>query len=69
MDVQRFAQEITYSAPEYLDLLRTFSGHRALDTTALAGLLDSIRDLIDNHYEGSVTKRTLHELITAGRRR
>lgn len=69
MQVQRFTQEITYSAPEYLDLLRTFSGHRALDPTALTGLLDSIRDLIDNQYGGSVTKRTLHELITARRRR
>lgn len=69
VEVQRFTQEITYSAPEYLDLLRTFSGHRALDATALTGLLDSIRDLIDNHYGGSVTKRTLHELITARRRR
>ncbi|WP_371544647.1 class I SAM-dependent methyltransferase [Streptomyces sp. NBC_00554] len=68
VQIQRFTQEITYSAPEYLDLLRTFSGHRALDPTALTGLLDSIRDLIDNQYGGSVTKRTLHELITARRR-
>lgn len=65
--VRRFAQEITYSTSEYLDLLLTFSNHRALDTTALTGLLDDVRDLIDHQNGGSVTKRTLHELITAGR--
>lgn len=67
VEVQRFAQEITYSAQAYLDLLRTFSGHRALDTAALTGLLDCIRALIENRHGGSITKRTLHELITARR--
>ncbi|MFI6333644.1 class I SAM-dependent methyltransferase [Streptomyces sp. NPDC050535] len=65
--VRSFAQENTYSAPEYLDLLRTFSNHRAMDTTALTGLLHCVTDLIDNHNGGSVTKRTLHHLITARR--
>ncbi|MFE9763620.1 class I SAM-dependent methyltransferase [Streptomyces sp. NPDC005808] len=67
VEVRRFAQEITYSAPEYLDLLCTFSNHRALDATALTGLLDCVGDLIENRNGGSVTKRTLHELITARR--
>jgi SAM-dependent methyltransferase len=67
VQVRSFAQEITYTVPQYLDLLRTFSNHRALDTTSLTGLLDCVRDLIENRNGGRVTKRTLHQLITARR--
>ncbi|MFD5625132.1 class I SAM-dependent methyltransferase [Streptomyces sp. NPDC127072] len=64
---RRFGQEITYSAAAYLDLLRTFSNHRALDPTALTGLLRCVTDLIEDHNEGSITKRTIHDLITGHR--
>lgn len=65
--VSRYFQDIAYSAGQYLDVLLTYSGHRALDDTARQGLLTCIRDLIENRYGGSVTKRYLHELVIAPR--
>ncbi|MEU3741028.1 class I SAM-dependent methyltransferase [Streptomyces sp. NPDC032198] len=66
--VRRFARDITYTADQYLDVLRTYSGHRALDEETRAGLLGCVRELIDGTYGGSITKRYLHELITASAR-
>lgn len=65
--VTRFEQDITYTADQYLDVLRTYSGHRALDSTRRAGLLTCVRDLIEKGYGGRITKRYLHELILATR--
>ncbi|MEU2284138.1 methyltransferase domain-containing protein [Streptomyces sp. NPDC013178] len=65
--VRRHAQEVTYSADAYIDVLLTYSGHLALDEPARQGLLTCIRDLIENRYGGTVTKRYLHELVTARR--
>ncbi|MGW7544824.1 class I SAM-dependent methyltransferase [Streptomyces sp. NPDC054770] len=60
-------QEITYTTDQYLDVLLTYSNHRALPEAARNGLLASIRELIDSGYGGVVTKRYWHELITAVR--
>lgn len=65
--IRRFSREITYTTEAYLDVLRTYSGHRALPAPARDGLLACIAGLIDRRYGGSVTKRYLHELITARR--
>ncbi|PWI13430.1 SAM-dependent methyltransferase [Streptomyces sp. Act143] len=65
--VQRFRQDITYTADEYIDVLLTYSGHRALREDLRDGLLTCIRRLIETRYDGTVTKRYLHELITATR--
>ncbi|MCW8376412.1 class I SAM-dependent methyltransferase [Streptomyces justiciae] len=65
--VTRYFQEITYTTDEYLDVLLTYSNHRALDTARREGLLACIRELIDSGYDGRVTKRYLHDLITATR--
>ncbi|MET7939544.1 class I SAM-dependent methyltransferase [Streptomyces sp. NPDC005302] len=65
--IRRFSREITYTTGAYLDVLRTYSGHRALPAPAREGLLACLAGLIDNEYGGSVTKRYLHELITARR--
>ncbi|MCX4681029.1 class I SAM-dependent methyltransferase [Streptomyces sp. NBC_01433] len=67
VEVHRYAQEITYSTSAYLDLPLTYSGHRALEASAREGLLSCIGDLTDRRHGGSVTKRYLHELITARR--
>ncbi|MEU9619520.1 class I SAM-dependent methyltransferase [Streptomyces sp. NPDC088251] len=64
VQVRRHPREITYTSAEYLDLLMTYSGHRALAPAARHGLLASIRTLIDEQYGGSITKRYLHELLT-----
>lgn len=63
----RYLQDITYSADGYVDVLLTYSGHRALDEARRGGLLTCIRDLIESRHGGSVTKRYLHELIVATR--
>ncbi|MFC8125125.1 class I SAM-dependent methyltransferase [Streptomyces sp. NPDC057302] len=66
--VRRFARDITYTADQYIDVLRTYSGHRALDDHTREGLLGCVRELIDGTYGGSISKRYLHELITASAR-
>lgn len=65
--VRRHARDIAYTVEEYIDVLLTYSGHRALDAPSRQGLLACIRDLIETRYGGRITKRYLHELITATR--
>ncbi|MFF7640337.1 methyltransferase domain-containing protein [Streptomyces canus] len=65
--VTRCEQDITYTADRYLDVLRTYSGHRALDSAHRAALLACVRDLIEKGHGGRITKRYLHELIVATR--
>ncbi|WP_329123294.1 class I SAM-dependent methyltransferase [Streptomyces sp. NBC_01465] len=62
--VRKHAQEITYTSAEYLDVLLTYSGHRALAPERREGLLAGIGELIDTRYGGRITKRYMHELIT-----
>jgi len=64
---RRYEQEICYPTRSYVDLLGTYSGHRALPADARNGLMTCIGDLIDTHYGGIVTKRYLHELRVARR--
>ena len=64
---RRHEREHTYSTAAYLDLLATYSGHRALDATARASLLDCIAHLIDTSFNGVITKRYLFELRLAHR--
>jgi SAM-dependent methyltransferase len=64
---RRYEWEATYSTAEYLDLLMTYSGHRAMPPAARRGLLDGIARLIDDRHGGSITKRYLTELRYAHR--
>ncbi len=64
----RYRREVTYSTESYLDLLMTYSGHRALAPDRQAGLFACLSRLIQDRYQGSVTKRYLYELRTARRR-
>ncbi|MEU0839372.1 class I SAM-dependent methyltransferase [Streptomyces sp. NPDC005962] len=59
---RRYEQDLTYATSDYLDLLRTYSGHRALPEAARNGLLGCVANLIDGRYGGRVTKRYLIEL-------
>ncbi|MFI2367554.1 class I SAM-dependent methyltransferase [Streptomyces sp. NPDC018833] len=59
---RRYEQDLTYTTSDYLELLRTYSGHRALPEAARNGLLGCIAGLIDGKYSGRVTKRYLIEL-------
>ncbi|WP_105967949.1 class I SAM-dependent methyltransferase [Streptomyces geranii] len=65
--VRRHAQDIAYTVDEYIDVLLTYSNHRALDAPSRHGLLTCVRDLIETRYDGRLTKRYLHELITVPR--
>ena len=68
MFTRRYERTLAYSTDEYLDLLLTYSGHRALAPEARAHLLACIAYLIDSHYGGRVRKRYLFELQVAHRR-
>ncbi|MEU6509021.1 class I SAM-dependent methyltransferase [Streptomyces sp. NPDC046942] len=65
---RRYEWDLTYTTAEYLDVLRTFSGHRALPEAARNGLLDCIAALLDGRYGGRVTRRSLIELGVSHRR-
>jgi SAM-dependent methyltransferase len=62
---RRYEWEQPYSTASYREVLLTYSGHRALDATAQARLLDCIGRLIDSGYGGRITKRYLTELRIA----
>jgi SAM-dependent methyltransferase len=59
---RRYEWERSYTATSYVEVLLTYSGHRALDPTAQANLLDCIAQLIEDGYGGRITKRYLTEL-------
>jgi SAM-dependent methyltransferase len=63
----RYEWELPYSTADYLDLLLTYSGHRALPDAQRSALLNSIARLIDDNYGGQVVKRYLTELRLAQR--
>jgi SAM-dependent methyltransferase len=65
----RYEWEVSYSTDEYLDLLLTYSGHRALPDAQRAGLLKCIGRLIDVNHGGRIVKRYLTELRLAHRTR
>ena len=62
---RRFARDITYTADDYLAVLRTYSGHRALAPERRQGLLSCVRALITDQYGGTITKSYLYELRVA----
>lgn len=65
--LRRYEWELPYSSAAYLDVLLTYSGHRALDPTARENLLDCIAHLIGSRYGGRIAKRYLTELCVAHR--
>ncbi|MBP2586891.1 SAM-dependent methyltransferase [Streptomyces sp. PvR006] len=65
---RRYEQDLAYTTAEYLELLRTYSGHRALPEAARDGLPACVAGLIDGRYGGRVTKRYLLELAVSHRR-
>ena len=64
---RRHATDISYTTASYIDVLLTYSGHRALDPAAQRGLLDCIAGLIDDRYGGRIVKRYLSTLRVARR--
>jgi SAM-dependent methyltransferase len=62
---RRYEWERSYTTAGYLEVLLTYSGHRAMDPEARTNLLDCIAHLIDHGYGGRITKRYLTELRVA----
>jgi len=62
---RRYAWDEPYTTEQYLDLLLTYSGHRALPPVARDGLLGDIAHLVDTRYSGAIVKRYLAELRLA----
>jgi hypothetical protein len=62
---RRHEWELEYISAGYVDVLRTYSGHRALEAVAQANLLACIAELIDTRFGGQISKRYLTELQTA----
>jgi SAM-dependent methyltransferase len=56
-----------YTAVEYIDLLRTFSDHIAMEPAARDRFFQGIADLIDGDYGGRITKERLTVLCLARR--
>lgn len=67
VEFRRYEWEQSYRTREYLDLLRTYSGHRALPAPARHALFGCIRRLIDTEHGGRITKRYLTQLALARR--
>ncbi len=68
-EFRRYTTDIPYTTATYIDVLLTYSGHRALGQPAQKGLLDCIAGLIDARYGGQIVKRYLSELRIARRLR
>jgi SAM-dependent methyltransferase len=64
---RRYPFEVEYTAAEYLDVLHTYSGHRALAPELRAQLMDCIAGLIEG-FGGRIRKAYLTELTVARKR-
>jgi protein-L-isoaspartate O-methyltransferase len=65
--IRRYERELEYTTTAYLDLLQTYSGHRALPASALQRLLQCIAGLIDDRHSGTILKRYLWQLLVIRR--
>lgn len=67
VEFRRYHWEQKYTTDEYLDLLCTYSGHRALPDGPRENLLRCIAHLIDHTYGGQIVKAYLTQLAVAHR--
>jgi SAM-dependent methyltransferase len=65
VEFRRYEWQQTYTAPEYLNLLMTYSGNRAMAPQARNDLLACISHLIDEGYGGAITKQYRTRLAIA----
>jgi SAM-dependent methyltransferase len=67
VDFLRYQRDLPYTTSEYLDLIGTYSNHRALPDAARRGLFDGLAHLIDTDHGGGIVKAYLFELAVARR--
>jgi SAM-dependent methyltransferase len=65
VEIRRYPWQQSYTAPEYLNLLMTYSGHRAMAPQARTDLFACITHLIDDIYHGQITKQYRTRLAIA----
>jgi SAM-dependent methyltransferase len=65
VEFRRYDWQQTYTADTYLNLLMTYSGHRAMAPQARSDLFACITHLIENVYHGEVTKQYRTRLALA----
>ncbi|WP_406688839.1 class I SAM-dependent methyltransferase [Saccharopolyspora sp. ID03-671] len=65
-EFHRYEWEVTYAEEQYLDLLMTYSGHRAMPESARERLLTCIGRCVEEGG-GTITKRYLTQLACAQR--
>ncbi|GAA3911770.1 hypothetical protein [Actinoplanes auranticolor] len=65
VEFRRYEWQQTYTSPEYLNLLMTYSGNRAMAPRARSGLFACISHLIDDVYNGAITKQYRTRLAIA----
>ena len=67
--VRRYLWDVTYTSEEYISVLDTYSGHRALDAATRELLYERIRGRIERRPDGTVRKTYLATLNVAQLRR
>ena len=65
---RRYFWTLPYTTESYLDVLRTYSGHIALEEPNQSRLYECIARLIDSKYGGHIEKAYLTQLTVARRR-
>jgi len=65
VEVRRYEWQQTYTAHEYRNLLMTYSGPRAMEPQARSDLFACLTHLIDNVYNGKITKQYRTRLAIA----
>ena len=65
VEVRRYEWQQTYTAHEYLNLLMTYSGPRAMASPARSDLFACLTDLIENVYTGEISKQYRTRLAIA----
>ena len=67
LNIRKHYVATTYSAETYLDLLGTFSDHRALPPTTRRQLFAAIKRLLDSDFAGTIVRETVALLYLARR--
>lgn len=68
VQVRKYSWSRVYSTNQYLKLLNTYSDHRSLADHKKASLYTGIKELIENEYQGKVTRPYLTVLYIAKKR-
>lgn len=66
--IRDYPFEVSYTTEGYLDVLRTYSGHIALDAANATGLYACIEELIEGRYGPRIVKAYAAQLVLARRK-